>query len=502
LRIHRGGKNGGWYPQNKLPTMFHLCSSLGRRDLYTVTTIITFLREYKENDYVMYMQSALEQKADLIRQADSSSIFKYFGFDESMLKPPIKHSNNNCEDTVNLEAAAATAASELSGTDAQNSMCFDGFQHIESELKSGPLYKSYLAQSVENIQEKYSTEDANGDVTLMPESDAKALLDKLMKLIKEANISLEKIQFNGFKAGGQNRQKFILEINKQLVEKCLENPDIFDECKIIENAAAVDDISCMAKNNKQLNNLCNFLNTFSASSVKRCVKKLEACKGEKTVSGFKAPEISLEVADSFDKIRPILKEEIAERSRIKEEKKESLCVFIGSGPSTVTYVISTSDYKVLKIASRFFNDVEFDNFSFRGWKPALAWAIRDNMDQLIKQPVKFYLDDPGHPFKNCTKRGDPNFVTGLERIEHTLAMISSDENPANGIVLKISTQEKVFRKQQIMDILTILTSKLCTGMQEQIRYTKDALKTQRSEARKLRMAQAEAAAAAAASAQN
>ena len=75
---------------------------------------------------------------------------------------------------------------------------------------------------------------------------------------------------------------------------------------------------------------------------------------------------------------------------------------------------------------RFYNDVEYDNFSFRGWKPAVSWVIRENLDLLIQQPVKFLLNDPGLPLNNCTREGNPNFIKDLCKIDHTFALLTSE----------------------------------------------------------------------------
>ena len=97
--------------------------------------------------------------------------------------------------------------------------------------------------------------------------DAKERLDKFLNVLRHSGISLELLQFNGFRAGGPNRSSFVTQITKQLVAKCLDTPDIFDECKVIENATAVDDINCMAKNNRQLLCLSKFLLMFSSKSI-------------------------------------------------------------------------------------------------------------------------------------------------------------------------------------------------------------------------------------------
>ena len=78
-------------------------------------------------------------------------------------------------------------------------------------------------------------------------------------------------------------------------------------------------------------------------------KSLEECKGEKTDTGFMAPEISLGVSDDFDKIRPDMKAEMARRSAVKAEKRERLNVFLGCSPKTVAYIVATQDHKVLAI---------------------------------------------------------------------------------------------------------------------------------------------------------
>ena len=109
---------------------------------------------------------------------------------------------------------------------------------------------------------RYSTDDKPCE-----ESDAKKVLDKFVNVLRLSGISLELLQFNGFRAGGRNRNNFIQQINKQLVAKTIDSPDIFDECKIIENDAAVDDINCMVKNNRQLLCLKNFLMMFTTKSI-------------------------------------------------------------------------------------------------------------------------------------------------------------------------------------------------------------------------------------------
>ena len=109
---------------------------------------------------------------------------------------------------------------------------------------------------------RYSSDDKPCD-----ENVAKGKLDKILKVLRASGISLELLQFNGFRAGGKNRCTFVQQITKALVAKVIDSPDIFDECKVIVNDAAVDDINCMVKNNKQLFCLKNFLMMFNQKSI-------------------------------------------------------------------------------------------------------------------------------------------------------------------------------------------------------------------------------------------
>ena len=82
---------------------------------------------------------------------------------------------------------------------------------------------------------------------------------------------------------------------------------------------------------------------------RRVSKSLEECAGEKTDTGYKAPEISLGVSDEFDKIRPDMKDEMRRRSEVKVEKRERLNVFLGCSPTTVAYIVATPDNKVGRV---------------------------------------------------------------------------------------------------------------------------------------------------------
>ena len=101
---------------------------------------------------------------------------------------------------------------------------------------------------------------------------------------------------------------------------------------------------------------------------------------------------------------------------------------------------------------RFYNDVEYDNFSFRGWKPAVSWCIRENLELLIQQPVKFYLNDPGLPLNNCTREGNPNFIKDLCKIDHTFAVVTSEVMPLERAFAPFyATKLRTFTQTDITD---------------------------------------------------
>ena len=66
------------------------------------------------------------------------------------------------------------------------------------------------------------------------------------------------------------------------------------------------------------------------------------------------------------------------------------------------------------------------------------------------------------------------------------------DNPANGVALKKSVRGSMVKKHWIQEILTIVTAKLCAGMQEQIRLQKLARKERIKQAQAARLAQAAA----------
>ena len=118
------------------------------RDLYSVDTIIFFLRNYDDKSpgmsYNEYMDKALALNKHLVRVTDAYSIFKFFDMNENMLKREVRF-NNNQASHVNFEDVPAEAVEDMD---------FAGYQHVQSELQESPHFKAYLIQSVKAIQEK------------------------------------------------------------------------------------------------------------------------------------------------------------------------------------------------------------------------------------------------------------------------------------------------------------------------------------------------------------
>jgi len=453
------------------------------KDLYTVETILHFLENFDpaKVQYSEYMEKAVAAKKDLVRGSDSESIFKFFDFDEGMLRRELKY-NNNQDDFVNLEEPIRLP--RLPTQEPLPELEFNGFPEIEGALQEAPWYKLLVTEMVVDIKEKYE---------LTEDSEAKKRLDQFLRLMHGCDINMEKLQFNGFRAGGVLRQKFTTTILAQLVKKCLDSPNIFNECAIVVDGEAVDDISTDFKSNRQLKNLCTFLELFTNVKAKRAIDKLKPCEGteneDRTVN---APVVTEDAEAALHLARCEIKTEMATTREAKKEKHETLNVYIGTSPVSVAYIIANEDNTVVKkLSSRFYNDVEYDNFSFRGWKPAVSWVIRENLDLLIQQPVKFLLNDPGLPLNNCTREGNPNFIKDLCKIDHTFALLTS-ENPANGVALKKSVRGSMVKKHWIQEILTIVTTKLCAGMQEQIKLQKEARKERFRQAQAARHAQAAA----------
>ena len=323
------------------------------KDLYTVETILHFLENFDpaKVQYSEYMEKAVAAKKDLVRGSDSESIFKFFDFDEVMLRRELKY-NNNQDNFVNLEEPIRLP--RLPTQEPLPELEFNGFPEIEGALQEAPWYKLLVTEMVVDIKEKYElTEDKRSEEEKL--SEAKKRLEHFLRLMHACDINLEKLQFNGFRAGGVLRQKFTTTILAQLVKKCLDSPNIFNECAIIVDEEAVDDISTDFKKNRQLKNLCTFLELFTNVKAKRAIDKLKPCEGteneDRTVN---APAVTEDAEAALHLARCEIKTEMATTREAKKEKHETLNVFIGTSPVSVAYIIANEDNSVVKkLSSRY-----------------------------------------------------------------------------------------------------------------------------------------------------
>ena len=139
------------------------------------------------------------------------------------------------------------------------------------------------------------------------------------------------------------------------MKKCLDSPNIFNECAIIVDEEAVDDISTDFKSNRQLKNLCTFLELFTNVKAKRAIDKLNPCAGteneDRTVN---APVVTEDAEAALHLARCEIKTEMATTREAKKEKHETLNVYIGTSPVSVAYIIANEDNTVVKkLSSRY-----------------------------------------------------------------------------------------------------------------------------------------------------
>ena len=131
----------------------------------------------------------------------------YFGFLQELR-------THNCE-TVNLDEDMVEAPE------------FQGHEHLMTESRR---YKDSLIKIRETLQVRQEIQEAK----------ANQRLEKFLTVLHECNLSFEKLQFNGFRAGGDMRQQFVDIINVKLVKQCLDDPDLMSECQVIKDGNALN----------------------------------------------------------------------------------------------------------------------------------------------------------------------------------------------------------------------------------------------------------------------
>ena len=400
---------------------------------YSIDTLLFFMQHFNlKIHYTDYMQLAVAHGKDLVNKAHSRNIYLYLTGRDS-LRNELKVSTNefvqHCVDV----------------TDPELILQYKDYPLILQELTK---YKDNIAKITDTIQIRQSIEIA----------EAKRRLEKFLASLQESNLRLENLQLNGFRAGGRLRQQFVEVVTQKLVAKCLQNPNLFGECLIAKDEEAVEDMSMKLIDRKQRDSLLQFSQMVQGQEL--IVKILQRAKDQDEL------EIYSDEKEALEELRRAAKSDLHSRATCKLETSEPLFVHIGTSPKAVSYLIATSiDRKVLKCGSRFFNGVEFDNYSFIGWKPALQWVVKENLDLFIQHSVTFYLDETGGmDFERCNVVGDDMYVQNLDKIDCTIRK-SDRGNPATCLTFRESQPPPFLAKHHLLEILVIVMANLCKGIQ-------------------------------------
>ena len=232
--------------------------------VHSLETIIHFLTHYNQNDatpYANYVQAAIEADAkDLVDERDAKQIYRYFNGQDKLLsirwKCSLKRALNDYgEDEEDGEVDPISFGED-------HPKCLEEVSRLGVDVMSR-IVRRYMYQSKAS------------------EDDAKARIEKVLKLFNVANCDCENVSKLSSKTT-QSKTIFLRSIWRKLLRAYKNNPNALDECRPLRNVECLESVAELEAKLSDVLCLLRLFPNKNASLIQRLVSISEKSRAQPT----------------------------------------------------------------------------------------------------------------------------------------------------------------------------------------------------------------------------